>query len=170
MTKNTSGTNERTCNCWNRFGIECVVWDVFIYFCFLSLFLMLDQWNTHEKKILTHEIPTRKKFWPTKYLRKRNFGPTKYPREKNFDPRNTYEKEILEPRNTYKKIFRSHETLLRTLFLLVFKIVENLQCILKIICTESPKLAKVKVKQVKKVEVEKTYWWKWSFTFVEIIY
>ena len=45
---------------------------------------------------VTHEIPTRKKF-----------GPTKYPREKNLDARNTEEKEfrthkgtmVQEPRN-----------------------------------------------------------------------
>ena len=32
---------------------------------------ILDRCNSHEKKIGTHEIPTRK-----------NFGPTKYPQEK----------------------------------------------------------------------------------------
>ena len=42
--------------------------------------------NNHEKKILTHEIPTRK-----------NFGPTTYSREKNSDPNNTHEKKFLDP-------------------------------------------------------------------------
>ena len=37
---------------------------------------MFDPRNTHEKKFLTHEIPTRK-----------GFGLTKYPREKVLDPR-----------------------------------------------------------------------------------
>ena len=39
-----------------------------------------DPRNIHEKKILTHEIPTRK-----------NFRPTEYPREKILDPLNTHE-------------------------------------------------------------------------------
>ena len=78
----------------------------------------MDLRNTNKKKILIHEIPTRKNFRPTniqeKTLDSRNthdkkfqtqkiptrknfgptrkkFGPTKYPREKKLDPRNTYE-------------------------------------------------------------------------------
>ena len=48
---------------------------------------VLDQRNNHEKKLWTHEIPTRK-----------NLIPTKYPREN-----------ILDPRNTHEKNFRTHE-------------------------------------------------------------
>ena len=78
----------KTDNCWNRFGIKYAVWDVFMYFCFLSLFLMqpstespwitklattekLNPRNRHEKKIWTHEIPTRKSFGQTKYRREK---------------------------------------------------------------------------------------------------
>ena len=88
----------RIANCWNRFGIEYIIWDVFMYFCFLSLFLMqpttvsfwtpklatkkkirptkyprqnvLDPWNIHKEKFWAHEIPRKKKFKPTKYLRR----------------------------------------------------------------------------------------------------
>ena len=112
----------RTDNCWNQFGIECAVWNVFMFFYFLSLFLMqptteniwtkklatrkkngptkypreniLDPRNTHDKNIWTHEIPMRK-----------IFEPTKYPSEKNWDPRNTQEKKFqayeLPARNTF---------------------------------------------------------------------
>ena len=78
----------------------------------------MDLRNTNKKKILIHEIPTRKNFRPTniqeKTLDSRNthdkkfqtqkiptrknfgptrkkFGPTKYPRKKKLYPRNTYE-------------------------------------------------------------------------------
>ena len=72
-------------NCWNRFGIEYEVWDIFHavnnwksrnY----PREKILEQRNTHEKKSCTHEIPTRI-----------NFGPTKYPRENIQNPRNTHE-------------------------------------------------------------------------------
>ena len=72
-------------NCWNRFGIEYEVWDMFHavnnwksrnY----PREKILEQRNTHEKKSWTHEIPTRI-----------NFGPTKYPRENIQNPRNTHE-------------------------------------------------------------------------------
>ena len=62
---------------------------------------MLNPQNTHEKKLGTHEIPTRKNLRPTKYPLKKlgshklpttkNWGPTKYPREKTDDPRTTHE-------------------------------------------------------------------------------
>ena len=55
---------------------------------------MLDPRNTHEKKSLTHEIPTGE-----------NFGPTKYPRDK-----------ILDPRNTHEKKFETHEIATRKVF------------------------------------------------------
>ena len=42
---------------------------------------ILDPRNSHEKKIWTHEIPT-----------KNNFRPTKYPGEEIWNPRNTCEK------------------------------------------------------------------------------
>ena len=42
---------------------------------------IFDPGNTHEKKLRTHDISTRK-----------NFGPTKYPREKISNARNTHEK------------------------------------------------------------------------------
>ena len=101
----------RTENCWNRFGIQCAVWDVFMYFYFLSLFLMkpktespwitklattknIEPWNTQEKKFWPQLIPTEKSFRPTKYPRekfwthviptRKNFGPTKYQREKTW--------------------------------------------------------------------------------------
>ena len=84
----------RTYNCSNRFGIEYRVWDLCIYFYFLSLFLMqpttenlwitklvtrnkildsnktLDSQNTRQKNFRTHEITTRKSFGPTKYPRR----------------------------------------------------------------------------------------------------
>ena len=108
----------RTENCWNRFGIQCAVWDVFMYFYFLSLFLMkpttespwisklattkniepmkyprekiLDPRHTHKKKFWTHE----KKFWTHLIPTRKSFGPTKYQREKSLDPRNTLEKKL----------------------------------------------------------------------------
>ena len=78
----------------------------------------MDLRNTNKKKIVIHEIPTRKNFRPTNIQKKtldsrnthdkkfqtqkiptrknfgptrKKFGPTKYPREKKLDPRNTYE-------------------------------------------------------------------------------
>ena len=40
--------------------IEYTVWDVFMYFCFLSLFLKkFDPRNTHEKNFWTNEIPMK---------------------------------------------------------------------------------------------------------------
>ena len=50
--------------------------------------------STHEKKLWTHEIPTRK-----------NLGPTKYPREKIWDPRD----KMWDPRNTHEKKFGTYE-------------------------------------------------------------
>ena len=53
--------------------------------------------NAHEKKILTHEILTRKnsgparKFWTHEIPTRKKFRPTKYPREKILDPLNTHE-------------------------------------------------------------------------------
>ena len=89
-------------NCWNRFGIEYAVWDKFMYFCFLSLFLMqppteksLNLEITHEKKNWIHEIPTRK------YC-----GPIKYSREKVSDPRNSHEKKSWTPKIPTLKNFR----------------------------------------------------------------
>ena len=104
-----------TGNCWNQFGIEYAVRDVFTYLCFLVLFLMepttenlwisklatrekKDPKHTHQKKIWTHKIHTRRNFAATKYSRKKNFGPTKYTREIIFDPR-----------TNHKKKFRTHE-------------------------------------------------------------
>ena len=115
---------KRTDNCWNQFWIEYVVWDVFMHFCFLSLFLTQptteNLWITklaREKKLYprntrktfeptkcprekfwTHEIPPIKNFGQTKYRLEKIIGPTKYPQEKKLDLRNTHEKK-----------FRTHE-------------------------------------------------------------
>ena len=51
--------------------------------------------NTHEDKYLTHEIPTRE-----------NFGPTKYPRKKILDPRNNHEKNFETHEISTRKYFR----------------------------------------------------------------
>ena len=92
---------------------------------------MLESKISHEKKKCTHEILTKKKFGPTKYLQK-EIWPTKYPRENFFNSRNIHEKKIwtheiptrknfgptkyphkkiLDPRNTHEKKFRALETL-----------------------------------------------------------
>ena len=75
----------RTDNCWNQFGIEYLVWDVFMYFYFLSLFLMQP---TTDNLLIT-KLVTRKKIGPMKYPREKKFGPAKYPLEKVLDPRNS---------------------------------------------------------------------------------
>ena len=113
-------------------------WDVYVYFCFLSFFLMqrttenfwITKLATREKK-WTHEIPTRKNFESTKYqlqniLHPQNnhwkiFGPKKYPRDKILDPKNIHKKnfaptkypreKISNPRNTYEgRMTRWYET------------------------------------------------------------
>ena len=68
--------------------IRAGVWHLFILIPLIMRYLQ----NIHEKKFSTHEIPTRKKFGPTKYPRdqiwaheiptRKNFGRTEYPREK----------------------------------------------------------------------------------------
>ena len=69
-----------------------MVWDVFLYFCFLSLFLMQPA-----TEILWITKSTTQKIGPTKYSREK-FWTHEYPREK-----------LLEPRNTLKKNFWAHE-------------------------------------------------------------
>ena len=89
----------RIADCWNRFGIEYIIWDVFMYFCFLSLFLMqpttVSFWTTklatHKKKKLDPRNTHVKTFWTHEISTKKNFGLTKYPGKKNLNPRNTYE-------------------------------------------------------------------------------
>ena len=49
-----------------------------------------DPWNTHEKKLRTHEYP-RENFAPTKYPREKILDPQKNPREKNLDSWNINE-------------------------------------------------------------------------------
>ena len=44
---------------------------------------MLDLRNTHRKKFVTQEIPTRKRF-----------RPTKYPQQKSLDPRHSHNKKF----------------------------------------------------------------------------
>ena len=97
---------ERIYNCWIRFGRNCVVEDKFLCY-FLSCDQQLkitkfwkfsgenfrptkyprvkivDPRNTHDRKLWTHEILTRK-----------NLGPTKYPRENILNSRNAHEKNI----------------------------------------------------------------------------
>ena len=55
---------------------------------------MLNPQNSHEKKLGTHEIPTRKKLRPTKYPLKK-LGSHKLPTTKTEDPRNTHEKKLM---------------------------------------------------------------------------
>ena len=99
-------------NCWNRFGIDYAVWDIFlIHFssCGQQLKITkLPTWeknlnsrNTHEKKFATYEISTRKNWDPCNTLDKKfgtheiptrkNLKPTKYPRRHDgtmaLDPR-----------------------------------------------------------------------------------
>ena len=68
--------------------------------------------NTHEKKFRNHKIPTRKKIWTHEFAmriklhpqntheipKRKNFEPTKYLREKILNLRNTYKKKILDTR------------------------------------------------------------------------
>ena len=70
-------------NCWNRFGIEYVVWDIFLCYFFSC-----------GQQLKITKLSTRENFGPTK----KNLGPTKYPREK-----------ICYPQNTHKEKFRTHE-------------------------------------------------------------
>ena len=59
-------------NFWNRFGAECVAWDIF-----LCHFFSCSQ------QLKITKLPTRE-----------NFGPTKYPREKILDPQSTQKKKF----------------------------------------------------------------------------
>ena len=68
-----------TSNCWNRFEIEYAIWDVFMYFCFLSLFLTQ---------------PKTENLWITKLATRTKVDLTKYPREKYLDSWNTHEKNM----------------------------------------------------------------------------
>ena len=89
-------------NCWNRFGIENGVWDIFLCHIFSC-----------GQKLKITKSPTRENFWPAKYplekisdprnTHKKNLGPAKYQRKKTLDPRNTHEKKIWTPRNTHEK-------------------------------------------------------------------
>ena len=101
----------RTENYWNQFGVEYAVWDAYMYFCFLSLFVMqpktenlwiiklvtrrkkLVSQNTNEKKNWTYEIPTEK------------IGPTKFLRDKFLNTRNIHEKKIWAHEISTKKNF-----------------------------------------------------------------
>ena len=74
-------------NCWNRFGIEYVVWDIFLCHFFSCA-----------QQLKVKKLPTRK-----------NFDPTKYQREKILDPRNTHEKKIWHPRNIHEKKIWTHK-------------------------------------------------------------
>ena len=99
--KHLSNIN-RNYNCWNRFGKEYTVWDVFMYFCLMSLFLM----QPTIESLWIRKLAKREKIEPTKYSREKKLGPTKYPREKYLDQQNIH----LEPRNTHEKKFWTHET------------------------------------------------------------
>ena len=68
-----------TSNYWNRFEIEYAIWDVFMYFCFLSLFLTQ---------------PKTENLWITKLATRTKVDLTKYPREKYLDSWNTHEKNM----------------------------------------------------------------------------
>ena len=81
----------RTDNCWKQFGLECLVWDAFMYFCFLSLFFMQ---------------PTTENPWITKLATR-----------KKVDPRNTHEKKILDPRNIHEKNIWTDEKPTKNIFL-----------------------------------------------------
>ena len=95
-------------HCWNLFGIEYAVRDVFLYSCFLSLFLMqrttqnFKYWNTHKKEFWTHEIPTRNVFRPTKYLRENLFD-LQNPHLKNFSTHEILKSRKLDSQNAHKK-------------------------------------------------------------------
>ena len=132
-------------NCWSQIGIEYTVWDVFIYFYFLSLFIMQptteNRWITKlatRKNTWSHEIPMRKKFAPKNYSRERNLDPrsthekknwarkiptritfesTKYPREIIW----THEiptRKILDPQFTHEKIVLIHEKSTKALWVI----------------------------------------------------
>ena len=117
---------KRTDNCWNQFWIEYVVWDVFMHFCFLSLFLTQptteNLWitklarekklyprNTHEKNFWTHKMPTRKildprntpdkKFWTNKIPTRKNNWTHKIPTRKKIGPTKYSRKRISDPRD-----------------------------------------------------------------------
>ena len=89
------------------------------------------QRNTHEKKIRSQVVPTRKTFGPTTYpqennsdqrsVHEKNFGtlevptrktlgPTKYPWEKTSDPRNIHEKKFWTHERRMAQWHETHET------------------------------------------------------------
>ena len=70
--------------CWNWFGIEYEVWDIFL----------CNFFSCCEKLEIT-KFFTREKFWPYKILTRKNFEPTKYSRKKTLDPQKTHEKNFL---------------------------------------------------------------------------
>ena len=79
--------------------------------------------NTHEKKFWNHKIPTRKKIWTHEFAmriklhpqntheipKRKNFEPTKYLREKILNLRNTYEKKSWAHEIPTRKKFWTHE-------------------------------------------------------------
>ena len=61
----------------------------------------MDPQNTHKKTILTHQIPTRKNFGVTKYLRKKKFWTHEIPTKARWHDgtKPTRPTIALEPRN-----------------------------------------------------------------------
>ena len=78
LQRSTYSNIHRNNHCWNWFGIEYAVWDQFMYLCYLSIFLFIQQLKIFESQI----------------ERKKN-RPTKHPREKTWAPPNTHEKKLL---------------------------------------------------------------------------
>ena len=70
-------------NCWNRFAIEYVVWNIFL----CHFFHAANNWKLRN-------YPREKILGPKKILTRKCFRLMKCTREKILDPQNTYEKKF----------------------------------------------------------------------------
>ena len=83
-------------NCWNRFGKEYAVSDVFLcHFFSCGQQLKITKLPKREnfeptRKNFGHKKHPRENLWTYEIPARKHFRPTKYPRENNLDPRNSH--------------------------------------------------------------------------------
>ena len=77
----------------NLFRIYCGRRVTFIYY-YSSLIYSQGTNETSTRKILNPQNALEQKFWTHEMPTRKNFGPTKYLREKISDPRNTHHKKF----------------------------------------------------------------------------
>ena len=105
-------SEEPSSNCWNRFGMEYAVWDVFMYLCFVNVSRVANQWKSlnndisHKKKEMDSRNTQEKKFQNHETLTKANNGtrPTKF---STFNIKNRFEYVWLQRLNLPATVFKN---------------------------------------------------------------